>query len=321
MIDRRSRWFPSEPKRWLQSAESDMLYRDFHNRVVPYRNDPEAYVLQTEGLPHYHVQESLSLRDHAWRLDGFLRRVACKLLTDHEVWIEVSFGNSGRNRAPFAVTEVYGVTQTQTGRLIQELPSLSDLPESFHHQSAWEREIVLDGSRMVHVELPDSYPSQLLWQVTRDLAQIATFGEVARVMDPWERDRPGGSLFNVKELLRTRDLAITKASLPIGWTTRESLRWPSRETNEFYYYWRELHFLHFRTSLRTQAEEALRQVLTLAGAECGFVASVIAQGAYTPQEAQEFIKQFEAGDISFSLLNEIILETAKETPLSQRPVM
>ena len=321
MSDRRSRWFPSEPTRWVQSDQTHLLYQDFHNRVVPYRNDPEAYTLQTKRLPHYHVNRSLSLGDHARGMDGFLRGITTKLLTNHEVWLEVSFGRSEGNRAPFAVSEVNGVRGSNSGRLIQDLPSLDELPEWFRHQDQWERQIELDTSRMVRIVLPDAYPSHLLTRVVRDLADVASIADLATVMDPWNPERPGGSLFDAKEFIRTRDLAIIKAALPIGWTAREILLWPRRQTNEYYYYWRELHFLHFLTAMRARAEDALRQVLALAGDKCGFVASVTAHGVHTSEEVQELIHKFEAGDLAFSSVNDIILEKFTAQHSKQRRVV
>ena len=321
MTDRCSRWFPSEPKKWLHSDQTDLLYRDFCDRVVPYRSDPEPYTLRTEGIFHHSVDESLTLGDHEWKIDGFLRGVTTKMLTDHEVWIEVSFGDTGRNRAPFAVCKVDGVRLMDDGRLIQELPSPDELADWSWNRDEREQEVHLDTNRMVHAVLPDAYPTEVLSQVVHDLAKVASMADLATVMDPFESRRPGGSLFDVRKHIRTRDLAITQAALPIGWTAREIFRWPSRETNEYYYYWRELRFLHFRASLRSCAEDALRQVLALAGKQCGFVASVTAYGIHTPTEVQEFIHQFEAGDLAFSAVNDIILENVTAKHSKQRRVV
>ena len=128
MTDRRSRWFPSSPKMWIVSSQTHFLYEDFDTRVVPYRHDPEAYVLSTEGTPRHEVARALSLKE-AFELDGFLRAVATRLLTTHEVWLEVSFEEESREQTPFAVTEVDGVRRTAEGGLVQQLPSRDELPE------------------------------------------------------------------------------------------------------------------------------------------------------------------------------------------------
>ena len=319
--DRLSRSFPADSKMWVSSEQTDLLYQDFRNRVVPYRHDPKAYSLSAEGILHYKVDRSLTLDYHEHKLDGFLRAVASRLLTRHEAWIEVSFGDVGRDRAPFGVSAVDGVRRADSGKLIQEAPPLDELPDWFREDETWETEIDLDFSRMVHVGLPADYPSGMLRQMFRDLSNVVSIADLASVMDPWESKRPGGALFESKESIRTRDLAITKAALPIGWTSQEISRWPNRETNEYYYYWRELHFLHFLASLRARAEEALSQVLTIAGEKCGFAASVTAQGVHTPQEVQEIIHKFEAGDLAFSSVNDIILENATTQHSKHRRVV
>ena len=321
MTDRRSRWFPSGPKRWLQSDQTQLLYQDFSTRVVPYRQDPKAYVMQTEGISPYYVEQSLTLRENARRLDGLLRRVASKLLVDHEVWLEVSFGDRGQNCAPFAVSNVDGVRQVNGGSMIQVLPRLSDLPDWFQNRDGWGREVDLDSDRMIRIVLPDDYPSHLLTQVVHELADVPSMADLGKVLNPWSSQRPGGELFDSNVFIRTRDLAITQAALPIGWTAREILMQVRRQTNEYYYYWRELHFLHFLASIRARAEEALRQVLALAGKQCDFVASVTAHGIHTPQEVQDFIHQFEAGDLAFSDVNGIILENATAQHTKQRRVV
>ncbi len=61
----------------------------------------------------------------------------------------------------------------------------------------------------------------------------------------------------------------------------------------------------FRSSMRAQEEGALRQVLAIAGKECGFTASVLAYGVYTPDEVEGFIRQFEAGNLTLSAVTDI----------------
>ena len=84
---------------------------------------------------------------------------------------------------------------------------------------------------------------------------------------------------------------------------------------------RELRFLHFLASLRSCAEDALRQVLTLAGDRCGFRASVTAFGVHTPDEVNLLIQRFEAGDLPFSAVNDILYGAAKGLPVEQRIVL
>ena len=74
---------------WVSSAQTQLLHEDFSNLVVPYRHEPEAYELSTEGIPYYQVTESLALGEHRRGLDDFVRTVTDGLLLNHEVWLEV----------------------------------------------------------------------------------------------------------------------------------------------------------------------------------------------------------------------------------------
>ena len=320
MTGRRSRWFSSESKLWVSSLQTRLLYEDFHNKVVPYRHHPEPYELFTEGVSGHQVDESLSLGD-AWQLDGFLRAVASRLLTHHEVWLEVAFENESRDQTPFGVSEVDGVRRTETGTLIQELPSRDELPDWHRGGDDWELEVELDAGRMVYVSLPDAYSSQLLMQVVRDLAEVDPSVTPDWAMERWAGQRQDSPRFDVSEAIRMQRLRIAHAALPIGWTARETFFGPNSQSSDYYHYWRELRFLHFLSSMRVQAEEALRQVLGLAGRRCGFVASVIAHGVYTPDEVQGFIRKFEAGELAFSAVNELIFENVKDAEPEGRRVV
>ena len=310
MTKRLSHWFPSEPRMWVPSLQTNMLYQDFQSRVVPYRRRPEPYTLATQGVHSYQVDASLGLGQNAWRLDGFLRAVATRLLTDHEVWLELSFDDEHASQNPFRVCEVRGVTRTATGSLIQKLPSPDELPDWYTGEDEWGAEIELDADRMVYVPTPDTYSSEVLMQVVRDLSEIDFNITPDWVMDQWTSHRRDTPPFDVGEASRTQRLRIAQAALPIGWPAREIFRGSSGQMSEYYYCWRELRFLHFYSSMRTRAEEALRRVLMLASEHGEFVASVTANGVCTPGEVQELIGQFEAGQLTFSVVSDIILQEA-----------
>ena len=322
MTDRRSRWFPSdaEPKTWPSSTETHLLFQDFHNHIVPYRHGPDAYGLSTEGIPAQQVEAALNLGDYAWELDGFLRAVTSRLLTHHEVWLEVTFEDGNGDRTPFQVWEVDGVRQTKEGNLIQELPSLDELADWSWDRGddEWEEEIELDADRMVQVLPPDAYPSHVLMQVVHDLAEVDTNMIPARVIEQLTGQHQDAPAFNASEAYRTERLRILQAALPIGWTAREIFLGADMRVSGYYHYWRELRFLHFRASMRERAEEALRQVLTLACERCGFAASVTAHGLYAPHEVQELIRKFEAGEFAFAEMHDLIFEKANNTQAEQR---
>ena len=293
MTDRRSRWFPSSPKMWIASSQTHFLYEDFDTRVVPYRHDPEAYVLSTEGTPRHEVDRALSLKE-AFELDGFLRAVATRLLTTHEVWLEVSFEEESREQTPFAVTEVDGVRRTAEGGLVQQLPSSDELPEWYGDNGEWGTVLELDADRMVHVGLPDAYPSEVLARVVTDLAEIEFSPTPPWVIEQWTGSQGDVPPYDAGEASRTHQLRLAQASLPIGWTARELYLGSARAVGDYYHYLRELRFLHFLASMRACAEEALRHVLELAGERCGFKATVTSFGVWTPNEVDALIQKSRA---------------------------
>lgn len=321
MTSRRSRSFPYEPKLWAWSDQTHLLHEDFSNLIVPYGRDPAAYELSTEGIPYYQVGESLTLGERAQHVDGFVRAAASGLLVNHNVWLEVVFDDGAQSRAPFAVFEVDGVRREKTGDLVQELPRRQELPDWFQPGDQWEAEIQLDADRMVHVSLPDAYPSQLLVQVVRDLAEVGSPLPPSWVIEGFTGQRRDAPPYNASEAVRTEHLRIAQAALPIGWTAREIFLGSTRQVSDYYHYWRELRFLHFRASMRARAEEALRQVLTLASTRCGFTASVTSNGVYTPDEVEGIIREFEVGEISFSDVSDLIFEKPSDVHSKQRCIV
>lgn len=315
MTDRRSRWFPSSPKMWIDSPQTHFLYEDFDKRVVPYRHDPEAYVLSTEGIPRQEVARALSLRD-AFEIRGFLEAVATRLLTSHEVWLEVSFEDESHDQTPFAVTEVDGVSRNAGGGLIQQLPSSDELPEWYRGNGEWGTVLELDAERMVHVDLPDPYSSEVLAQVVADLAEIGFSPTPPWVIEQWTGSQGDVPPYDDGTASRTHQLRLAQAALPIGWTGRELYLGSDRAVSEYYHYLRELRFLHFVASLRSRAEDALRHVLDLASESCGFKATVTSFGVWTPNEVDALIQKFKAGDVPFSAMHDILWSTGKD-PLSQ----
>ena len=70
--------------------------------------------------------------------------------------------------------------------------------------------------------------------------------------------------------------------------------------------------------MRERAENALHQVLTLAGEKCGFEAQATACGLYAPTEVEEIIERYEAGDTPFSTVTDIIFERADRVQYNER---
>ena len=321
MTKRRSRWFPSEPKVWGKSGHLQMLHEDFDNRTVPHGDHPEPYTLSVVGIAPQTINESLSPNEYSSGLEGFIRNVASRLLLSHEVWLEVAYGDEAKGRSPFRVFDVHGVEQTSSGDLIQKWPRRYESPDWFEGEADSGEEIELDRDRMVHVGLPEKYPGPLLSQVVRDLSEIEPSVPPAWMMDKMTGQRQDTPPFDVKAFFRTERLRTIQAALPIGWTARESLGGQLREVNDYYHYWRELRFLHFCLSMRARAEDALRQVLKLAGETCGFVASVTANGLYTPSRVETLIREFERGELSLSAVSDITWEVGRGVHSEQRLVV
>ena len=305
MNDRRSSPFGVGSGRWSPSLVSEsMLEQDFSTRIVPYRNGPDAdaYVLSAEGASVSSIERSLALGS-GMGVDNLVRRTALRLFADREAWLEVAFGDEGeRDGVPpefrgagFRLFEADGVRRTAAGALVQDVMAPDDLPPGYRHEGAWEPKAALDAERMVQASLPGEYPVATLVQVFGDLAAIGAEGEpdwlMQRAVDP----PTGAAAVDAGEFHRTQRLSIIQSTSPIGWPARDAFYGPHGQLGEYYRLWRELRFLHFIASMRASAEDALRRVLALAGARCGFSASVTAYGVRTPHEVEEVMHGFEAG--------------------------
>ena len=309
---------------WAWSRETSLLLEDFNNGIVPYRTEGDAYQLSTDGIERRRVQEALKLWGHRQGPDGFVSSVASGLLTDHEVWIEIIFDEDDGNPLPFTLLQAPGVRRTASGKLIQERPKLNEGTHEYRDIADYEIEQVeLDSQRMVSASLPDSYSSPMLAKIVVELVEADASYDLTPswAMEKIVGQRRNAPSYDPTEVARTNRLRIAQVTLPIGWTAREIYSGNNRSLGDYYFYWRELRFLHFRSSMRESAEKALRQVLTLAGAMCGFEASVTASGLYTPAEVEEMINKFEIGEIPFSALTDIIFEKSDGVCSRQRLVL
>lgn len=321
MTKRLSRWFPSSRAMWIETRETDLLGQDFNTRIVPYRDKPEPYTIASEGMDWYKVNESLGLGSSRSGVREFIRVIASRLIVSHEAWLEISYNGHSPNSAPFAIDLVDGVTKTATGGLVQRLPGKNEVPQ-LYTDNEWGTEIELDATRMIQVSLPVDYPSKLLSKVVRSLAEIRD-----EIVPKWVEERifsqdRRGPPFDIREHFRTRQLRIAQAALPIGWTARQIYHSPNEQVGTpYFHYWRELKFLHFLSSMRERAEEALRRALTIAGESCGFTASVTANALYAPSEVEDIIRRFEQGEILLSEVSNIILEENNDAEKRSRRVV
>ena len=297
-----------------------MLHDDFGNRVIPHRNVGRVYVLSSENIAERLVEQALDIGRGPPGVDRFIESVARGLLRSHEVWIELIIDGNGKDQLAFQVCEVNSVRRTAAGSLIQVIPDKAELPEWFQMEGPSNQALELDPDLMVHVTLPKAYPSEVLERVVRSLADVKPF-----VPPMWAIEQSAGisrdaPRFDAAEADRTDRLHILQAAHPIGWAARESLLGESRQINEYYLAWRELRFLHFVASMRECAESGLREVLGLAGKRCGFTASVTAHGVYTPEEVCGFMRQFQAGELSLSAVDDIVFQRTITAESRQRRV-
>lgn len=309
-------WHQTRPIPAVAKAGGDgqslLLYKDFHDRVLPSRSRSSgAYRLSSEGESSQRIVDSLGLRpEHMPQLDHFIQYVSRKLFTHFEVWIEVAFPDDD-GATPFAVFDANGIQRRRSGGLIQVLPAVEDVPEWARAMGGWGTNIELDEDRMVHVTMPEAYPEKVFSKVVKDLSEVDT--NVARpwVLEELRSQKPGGPLFDIAEANRTERLRILQATLPIGWAAREGILGEDSRISHYYDLWRQLRFLHFRASMRQQAEEALHDVLTIASERCGFSVEVYAHGVNTSEHVQAIIKRFEAGELDFESVRDIVYEREK----------
>ena len=323
MIGRSSHWFIREPEDWVWSPEARLMLEDFDLQVVPYRMDGDAYRLSAQGISLTDVNRSLELGQRGDGVDGFVRTVANDLITYHEVWLEITFGDDEHGHPFFRVFPVYGVKQESSGRLVQRVPVRNRPNLPGNDQSNQTVEIELDTERIIGASLPDDYPGILMTEVVNRLVEARTS---FALLPNWVKEQMAGHRqdaphYDSEAAIRTERLRIIQAASPIGWTAREIYYGDGRHLGDYYYYWRELWFLHFRSSLRACAEEMLRRVLTLAGSRCGFTTQATAVGLYLPTEVEALISRFEAGEIAFTSINDIIFENADSPFAVERQVV
>lgn len=323
MRDRKSRWFPQRDMAAALSYYRHMLDDDVRHQVVPYPLSGEAYVLTTEGARRHDVDEALRLSPGTSGLEDFVRGIASNLLVRQEMWLEVWFEDGETTPAGFGASAAYGVTRKRDGRLVQTLPPASDVPDYLVGGGEWGSDVELDASRMVQVQLPTSYPAHIVRRVVNDLSRIRPVLMPDWVAAKMRGDRTHIPHFDAAETNRTERLRVAQITQPIGWSAREwvSAGGDSRTMSEYYRRWRNLRFLHFLASLREQAEAALREVLVLAGTQCGFEASVVANNVCTPDEVLEFIQKFESGDLPFATADEIIFQRSDAIQTGSRQVV
>lgn len=323
MSERRSRWLPPSTDALAAPHYGRMLEEDVHNQVMPYQTSPDTYVLDADGAQSHEVGGALSLDGHGSGVDDFVRDIASCLLTQPEVWLEVWFTGSADLSSKFGVCQVHGVVRKHDGRLVQELPAASDLPDWVTDDGTWGSDVELDGARMIQVRPPTAYPAAILREVMLGLAEIRMPIMPDWALAPIDGSRRDAPFFDAGEANRTERLAVAQITRPIGWSAREWIfgGGTSRTMSEFYRRWRDLHFLHFLASLREQAEDALRKVLTLAGDRCDFVASVVTNDVCTPDEVSEIIRRFENGALPVKAIDDIIMQRPGAAGVGQRQVV
>ena len=290
-----------------------MMCEDFRHRIIPYLGNLNAYQLSTCGISSHVVARSLApiglAPNYFSGTDDFIEEITYALFMSHDLWLEITCDPAEKDTAPFRVFTVEGVNCTEQGDIIQVIPSPSPNTEQSQRGELRNEQIPLPSDRMVQATLPSAYSSEVLNRVFEELAD---HNDIEALHLGFAKLTGQGEVpqnFDFQEASRIRRLDLFQAASPIGWTAREILRnEQNRELNDYYYFLRELQFLHFVASIREQAEHALRDVLAIAAEQCGFSFSVTAQGIFTANEIDSLIEQFKRGGIAFSDLNDIINE-------------
>ena len=315
-----SKWLPMAPKMWIESFEADLLFEDFNNGVVPYRWDRDSYMLSGAKLPRL-----LSINSNPYmtgsRIDEFIRETAARLLVDHEVWLEVVIGDETDKESPFRIVPVLAVKRSLNGDLVQEIPGKELLPDWFKAGIDWKNETRLDSDAMVHIELPDGYPSNMLWNIYLDLAELGSGMTPEWYTSQLFSQSPDPTPFDIADFSRTHRLGVLQATRQIGWTAREVLLGETGVISDYLRCLRELRFLHFRAAMRSQAEEGLRKAFEVAKQRTGYRGKIIAEGLYTPSEIEFLTGQFERGEIPFSTVSDIMFEKSEESSARTRSIL
>ena len=303
----------------VPGAVSYMLRDDVSKGVVPYGRQGHVYTLDGAlGLGRRYA-DALRLNDRIGSIDEFVRTVGFSLFDQYELWIEVFVQAKHETEAPFAIAPVSNVLLERSGGVFQQLPPLESLPEWVQLDDRWGQRIELERDRLVRVSLPRGYPEKRLARVKQDLAAMPLLTRPEWAIEHLVEPRAGDPVFDFNEAARTDRLAVLQAALPIGWHAREVLM--DRNVNEYYRYLRELRFLHFLTSLREEAEGALREVLTIGRSLSGVTVEVTAHHLCTPVDIGRYIHQFEAGELTFSKVTDIIYQKPGLAKVERRRVV
>ena len=311
---------PKLATNWHDSFHTHMLLQDFNSRVTSSFADPRAYELNSACRPSYEIERGLTLDHRHAGVSDFITGVATRLLTDQEVWIEVFIDDRHAADSPFQLAEVNGVKRIKAGTLVQEIPERTHLPEWFDVEYEDNQRVELDPSRMIQVVMPESYPSKAIQRVVRELSEVGTSLVPDWFLEQLREHKASTTQFDAKETSRTSRTIALRAAMPIGWATREATQTGSRLVNDYYYFLRELRFLHFVASMRESAEAALRQVLGIASDLCGLEVSVTAHGSLAPEQINAYIRQLELGQVSFDDLAYVIYERPGRLDLGTRKV-
>ena len=185
------------------------------------------------------------------------------------------------------------------------LPSRDQWPDWAAMPQKWESPILLDAGRMIQASLPQEYSSDILLRVASDLSKVKSILTQPWLGDNLSRHTSEQVRVDMAEAEKTERLRSLQAALPLGWAARAKLV-ENQHISEYYYLFRELRFLRFMASMRESAEGALREVLTLAGRQCGFTVEVWANGIDTPKSISETLTRFEAGKVEFNTVVDML---------------
>ena len=326
MTSTHSRRILAKTVSWVDSLDSGMLFEDFTNLAVPYLINNQAYSLTSKGIDPYEIERALSFDFDGSGVDGFIRGVATRLLTNRELWLEVIVGTEANPREAidegnFYVWEVVGAKKTEDGRIFQQPLDKGSQPDWFEAESNWTDPLVLNPDRIVHVSLPNRYSRRTLNRVIDELAEIPSTSTPDWTMGKITGTNPSAPDVDVTEIRRISALRVLQITQPIGWPARQRLLAPHQDINPYYLARRELQFLHFIASMRERAEKALVEILQILSGIFMFSAGVTTTGVPTPNDMCGFLRNLETGHLSYSEINDITYPRGDAAHLGHRTLV
>lgn len=155
--------------------------------------------------------------------------------------------------------------------------------------------------------LPDKYlnfeqENVLLFQLTDDvkpyynqmIESLAFIGQNLLPEFAMENLRNPTIPFSLNEYVKSRELALAKATKKIGWNSRN---YSNEHKFEYYVWHRQLKFYRFVCQLRESILDTINDGLTRVGKQMNFQAKLSVEGLYTTQDVDDALMKLKKDDL------------------------